>query len=514
MSVPTGHFGTNVTLSGTNFNPSSTVTFTFDGNPITTSPSTVTSLPSGAIPAHVTFLVPSAAKGSTHAIRGTTGTITGSAPAFTVTQFISLSPTTGPKGTPVTVTGDGFAGTSTATILFSTAHLTAVTTSTDSNGHFSTIFGVPNNSTFAASSNTVTAKDSSSNSATATFTGKGASLTLSPTTGRIGTSVTVKGVNYLPSQSFAIRFNGITQGVNATTNSTGGIDPGTTFTVPNATATTHTVTVFDGNGTGSATFTVLAPTIAMSSPTSGNAHTLVTVTGTNFVPGANVTISFGSNGPINSTIATITGTISKIIPMVGGSTITSTISGTDQVNTATSPTTFHLLTSGFALSLTTGHVGTLVTLSGHNYPPGSTQTVKYDGTTVTTFTATNAGTIPAGTAFTVPQSPLGANTVTVTTGGVTLTTNATPAATFTVSPTFSLSPTSGHLGTSVKATGNGFTANSAITVRYGAVVLGTVTTSATGTFTDTFTVPTSIGANIVSASHGSNILAVTTFTVN
>jgi hypothetical protein len=85
-------------------------------------------------------------------------------------------------------------------------------------------------------------------------------------------------------------------------------------------------------------------------------------------------------------------------------------------------------------------------------------------------------------------------------------------------PSISISPTSGTANTSVTVTGNSFAATSAVTIAYDAgqvaTVPATVTTSSTGAFSATFSVPSSstAGSHTVKASTAAGDIATSTFT--
>src|SRR2546428_10704317 len=90
--------------------------------------------------------------------------------------------------------------------------------------------------------------------------------------------------------------------------------------------------------------------------------------------------------------------------------------------------------------------------------------------------------------------------------------------TVTAGPYILLNPSSGPSGTVVKVTGNNFSPNSAITIKYDTSLVNTtpavITTDSAGSFTGTFTVPSSTtGSHTVSAADASTKSASTQFTV-
>ena len=129
----------------------------------------------------------------------------------------------------------------------------------------------------------VALKGSSSGGATPTVT------SFSPTSGAVGTSVTITGTNLTGAAS--VKFNG-TAATSFTVNSSTQI----TTTVPSgATTGTISVTTPSGTGTSSTSFTITTsgPTITSVSPTGASDGTTVTISGVNF-GSAQGTVTFGS----------------------------------------------------------------------------------------------------------------------------------------------------------------------------------------------------------------------------
>jgi hypothetical protein len=81
-------------------------------------------------------------------------------------------------------------------------------------------------------------------------------ITLNPSSGAIGTSVSVTGLNFIPLHPVVTKFDGhpITKPSSIKTDNNGVL--AVSFTVPESVAGPHTVTVSDGTNTASATFTV------------------------------------------------------------------------------------------------------------------------------------------------------------------------------------------------------------------------------------------------------------------
>ena len=216
-----GAVGTVVTVTGSNFKANSPITASFDS---TTFPS-VMSNGSGYFTTSIT--VPSATAGS-NSISATDGTTTQSS-NFNVVPNISLTPVKGQAGSSVSVSGNGFAASSAVSLTFgSTGQMTTATS--DGFGDFAASFSVPS---VIAGSNTVTATDASSNSATASFNVLSPKITLTPVKGAIGKVVTVTGTGFFSSSTITITYDGESQ-TTTTSNSTGGFSA--IFTVPASTS--------------------------------------------------------------------------------------------------------------------------------------------------------------------------------------------------------------------------------------------------------------------------------------
>jgi len=127
------------------------------------------------------------------------------------------------------------------------------------------------------------------------------SVTLSPTSGGVGTLVQVSGTGFAHYVAITATFDGfpVATGMSA---SDGNFV--TTFTVPSFTAGSHTVSASAYPGEpAEATFTIRPPSITLS-PTSGLGGSLMTVSGTGFAPHVAITVFFDghevANGMIDS----------------------------------------------------------------------------------------------------------------------------------------------------------------------------------------------------------------------
>jgi hypothetical protein len=171
LSASAGAVASRDVVSGSGFAPNDIIAVTFDGNSVPTSASCTTDAQGSFACA---FAVPPAPAG-THTVAAS-GSSTNAAWAtypnsasasYSVTPAISLTPSAGAVGSGAAVSGNGFAPYSTIAVSFD-GRSVATDCVADETGSFSSCtFTVP---TVAAGSRTVTASDSSGNSASARFT--------------------------------------------------------------------------------------------------------------------------------------------------------------------------------------------------------------------------------------------------------------------------------------------------------------------------------------------------------
>lgn len=288
LSPTSGPVGTSVDITGTGFAPNSPIVITFDGNPVTTTPSTVTADSNGKFTASMT--VPFLSSVGSHPI-----TANLASKQFTVTSstkpVIVLRPTSGPVGTSVNVTGINFDPNSQVAITFGGNPVTTATP--NGNGVFSTTFTVPQSSGGLQPVKATQGSKSASQSFTVTSSPPPA-IILNPASGPIGSSVTITGAGFDPTSTVTIDFGSTSVPTNPsplTTSTTGSFSA--TFNVPSSSSGDHTVKATQGSKSASKTFTI-TPVLTLN-PTSGPNGTKVTITGTKFDTNAAVTVNFDGN---------------------------------------------------------------------------------------------------------------------------------------------------------------------------------------------------------------------------
>jgi len=325
LSSSSGYVGNQVAVSGTGFNASSTVTIYFD----TASVGTAATDTSGSF-SNATFTVPESYRGS-HTVKGSDATGDSPGVTFTTLSKITVTPASGAIGDIVTVSGTGFAASSTITFYLDTVTASADTTTTNTTGGFTNnTFTIPSAS---RGSHTIKAEDASANSATATFT-VGQKITITPTAGTPDTTVTVTGTGFGASIPITIKYNGVPLTTNPTaisTDATGIFSA--SFSVPACDIGTYQVEASDGTYSDSAEFTV---EIAVSlSPTSGNVGDQVIVSGTGFAASGTVTVNYADIQVATGSI-TATGTFSVTFNAPSSAAGSHTITATDGTSTVTS----------------------------------------------------------------------------------------------------------------------------------------------------------------------------------
>lgn len=405
---------------------------------------------------------------------------------------ITLSPTSGAAGTPVTVTGTGFPSTYNGQNVFIFFKNTYVTSALVTGGTISAPFVVPSTYTTAQTvAVTVQNVEGTTTLATAYFTVTARQITLSLSSGYVGDTVIVSGSGFDANSNITIYFDATYAGA-ATALATGTFS-GATFTVPESYRGNHTIKAQDASlNYATATFTV-SPKITVT-PTSGGVGDTVTVSGTGFAANsASVTIYFDSATVGTATTTNAYGTFSGVTFAAPSSSRGShTIKAQDYSgNYATATFT---IAQKITITPTSGVAGTTVTVTGNGFSPSRTITITYNAnlvtTTPTTITTDSTGGFTA-ISFTVPAGLAGTYPVEASDGTYGASANFTATIEVTISPVTSEAEP-GHVGDEITVSGTGFKPTSEITITYTSeTVRFTTTSDANGAFSYTFKVPKS-----------------------
>lgn len=239
LSPVRGRSGSALTVNGTGFAPSSSVSVTFGS---TAEPSAATDSVGNF---STSFTVPSGNSGSVTVTATDASSNSATASYNVLSPKITVKAATGNVGKSVTITGTGFLPSATITLAYDGATVSSATS--NSTGGFSAAFDIPAS---PAGANTINATDGT-DSATATFTVT-PSISISPKTdaGKNSITVQVTGTGYAANSQITISFNGINQTTTTSPVMTGGTGSFTaSFVVPATTpAGSYTVQATDALG--------------------------------------------------------------------------------------------------------------------------------------------------------------------------------------------------------------------------------------------------------------------------
>jgi hypothetical protein len=526
-SPASGMVGATITFDGVNFTASSSVTVSWSGGTVCLA----TTNSKGSF--SCSFAITATTAGS-HTFTATDSANISAVVVFTVIPQLTVVPSSGPAGTPVTFSWTGFNPSNncggfggycaTTTITWMAGSLTVCSVNNDGLGSGGCKFMIPPGTSVTSTGYLFTAADNANPPDVAhatfnvTYTPK---LTVSPTEADVGTAIVFSGAGYAASSQITLTWSQGTVCL-ATTNLAGSFT--CTFTIPVTGAGTHTFTGTDGNsGSATATFTV-TPNLVVS-PGSGPVGTQITFSWTGFNPSngcgyyggycatTSVTWLAGSTNACSQTddnygSASCTYVIplgTSIVP--GGYLFTAADSANPpNVAHATFNVTYPPQLSASPIS---GAVGTTITFSGNNYTTNSPVSVSWSslGTTACTATTNSVGSFTCNYFF--PAATAGNHTFSSRdVSGESATTI------FTVTPQLALSQTSGPTGTTFTFSSTGFSGGSSITISWTGGLACSGTTNTAGTFVCSFSIPTAaVGGHLFTASDGSSNSATATFTI-
>jgi glucose/arabinose dehydrogenase len=367
FSPASGPVGTSVMIEGFGFTGATAVTF----GGTAASSYTVDS------DAQITAVVAAGTASGPVAVTSPSGTDT-SADTFTVIPpptVSSFTPTIGPAGASVTITGNAFADAT--AVKFNTTAAQGFTVDSDSQ-----ITAVVAPGTMSGRISVTT--PAGSGISTGSFTVMAIS-SISPRTGPAGTNVVIRGTAL--AGATAVKFHG-TNAASYTVDSPSQI---TAVVAPATTSGFVTVTGPNGTATGPRMFTFIppAPSITDFTPTSGIAGTSVTIMGSHFT--GTTAVKFHGTSAKRFTV----NSDSRITAVVRAGSTTGPIAVTNPGGTDTSADSFtvHQPPTISSFSPDSGRAGTTVTILGDRFT-GATM-VKFHGKNAARFTVVSDGKITA-----------------------------------------------------------------------------------------------------------------------
>lgn len=505
-----GPNGTRVAVTGSGYTPSEQVQIYWDSTGSSgTLLTTVTADSLGEFTASITTPNDSAGR---HLIVGK-GVTSGVKPSrsFTVEEAISpaisINITSGPAGTVVPITGEGYTPGETVDIRWDRSSGSILKTVTaSSSGTFSTSATVPDDENgkhlFVGVGRTSGAKPSRSFTIVEELN---PSISITTTSGPSGTVVPITGQGYLPGEVVDIRWDRSSGTVLTTVTANGSGAFSTQATVPDDDAGKH---LFVGVGRTSGakpsrSFTIVEevdPSISITT-TSGPGGTVVPITGQGYAPGETVDIRWDrSTGIILKTVtASGSGTFSTSATVPDASPGKHLFVGVGRTSGAKPSRSFNVIDitpvdPSISIDPTSGRTATTVAVTGAGYTPNEAVEIYFDstgstGTLLTTTTASGSGTF--STTVTIPHTPGGSHLIV----GKGVTSGVKPSRTFTITQSVSLSAGSATPGETVRVTLRGFHPGEPITLTWDHVdglPLASVTANSTGSAAASFTVPSGV----------------------
>lgn len=246
ISPDDGPVGTKVKITGTGFSESEDIFVEYDDDEIDIESGDEDTDSDGEFITYI--LIPESIAGD-HTLKVEDDNGSESEDTFTVEPEMTVDVTSGKAGDTVTVSGTGFGGSADVTVTFGGDEV--ATDDADSDGSFEISFTVP---AVAPGTYDIEALDDDDNSGEATFT-IAANLSISATTGNVGTEVTISGTGFKPTTAVTITYASASSVVATTTTDANGAFSAT-FKVPASEGGPHTITATDGTSTFTDTFTM------------------------------------------------------------------------------------------------------------------------------------------------------------------------------------------------------------------------------------------------------------------
>lgn len=340
------------------------------------------------------------------------------------------------------------------------------------------------------------------------------SISISPSSGNAGTSITVTGRGFTASESSVKVYYGsdtVKSGIAADSNGSWS----SSFEAPESASGNHDIDASGSNTLASAVTNVqfkIEPSIS-ASPTSGGVGSSVTVKGTGFAASeTGIKVVFGSTDIKTGITAGSNGSWTTTFD------VPSTNSGSYKIDAYGNTTDINnvadlsfSVVSGISIDKTSVYVGDVITVTGTGFAANESGIyVTFDG--VNQGNPVNANSSGQWTTtLAIPASTNGNHVIDA--HGSTTSAGSIADKTLTVAAKIVLSPTSGNVGDQIHIDGTGFKGGASVNVKFGtATALGNISTDASGSFSGSFAAPKGISGNVdVVATDASNVTATTVF---
>ncbi|MEK7813697.1 MAG: hypothetical protein AAB296_08045, partial [Candidatus Desantisbacteria bacterium] len=401
-----------------------------------------------------------------------------------------LSPISGTVGTSVTIKGDGFGASETIRIsLGKNTTITAI--SSNIAGSFTTSFTIDTQSYGTKTVQAYGVISGTSDIAGLRILPK--IIDITPTTGTIGTVVTVVGNGYI--SSIGIRTDiGLTENIAIQPPGAQASGDGTfsiTFVVDDEPLGTNTVTVWSiGNLVNDRVHFVVKPMVSVT-PVSGTVGASIMVSGNGYASTEVIQIGFGTvieyatiSTSASGDPSAFRGSWQRVIVVDIQPYGTTTILATGQNSSGVEKCLFNIMQRLTAITPSYGTVGSFVTVDGNGYAMLENIRIGF-GKTTSIYSVLSNGNGVFNAVFTVDTQHDGVKTV-VASGLI----SGSDTTTYTIMPHIvSVSPAAGTVGASVTVIGDGFRTSSNIRIDFGNKEgIKIPLTSFDGTFTTNFTV--------------------------
>ena len=514
LNVFSGTVGTTVTVTGTGFSTSVTVsqiTLTSTTDSTTTSV-TLTQLTNSDGDFTAYFKVPVLPNNSYSVTFTSASTSANSSPEtamtysnFTITQSISLDSSEGQVGSQVTINGNGFAaGPAKVNVYIDSSATGLGSMATTSTGTFSSLrVTIPD---APAGSHNIRVTDSAGNSTSCIYTIR-PKVTINPVFMAPGTPVSIFGKGYAASSTVNFILDNIRVASGTATNEMGNFSS-FVLTIPAIASGNHLLKIVDDSNNFDS-ITITTNQSLTINPQSGQVGSDVTITGSGFGAVKNITICFKgkkiATDPetvISDSFGNIHATIT-VPPSVAG---IYAVSVSDAISTSSAN---FIIAAAITMDQTSGGSGTTIPISGSGFTGNTNITIKYDGNPIASTKTDDTGYF--STDFIVPPGPAGQHKVVVSDGMIPASTNFTSTASTQISSaSVSGSQISGNVGSELTIKGSAFTPGATVSVSYDSTKVATASVDNTGSFSASFKIPASkAGKHTITASDGSNSVSNT-----